>query len=254
MQITYAPADSFLYSLNPMIKGFITLCVILAFSIFAQGPALMTGLLICCVVMSLIGKVPVIPIFLSLRKILVLLVVVGLIQGFSQGDFDYILALEGVLRIVGVFVAAGIFVSISSQSELMFFWEQTFRPLNLIGLPAREMALVMVIAVRFLPVILSEIDRIRMAQMARGARLGKGGFGFSAVKSLMPLMIPTLSIAIVRAGELALAMEARGYRVSNIRSRYRKFRIGILDVFAFLTSIVLVALLFGLKAGFIKGL
>jgi energy-coupling factor transport system permease protein len=149
-----------------------------------------------------------------------------------------LLALTAVLRIVGVFFAAGIFITVSSQSELMFFWEQTFRPFNLAGLPARELALVMVIAVRFLPVILGEIDRIKMAQMARGAKLS-GGFGLSAIKSLLPLMIPTLTLAIVRAGELAQAMEARGYCISGERTRLHKFSLKISDFIAFALTFIL---------------
>jgi energy-coupling factor transport system permease protein len=163
-----------------------------------------------------------------------LLLIVALIQGFSRGDFCFILAIEAVFRIIGVFIAAGVFVTISSQSELMYFWEQSFRPFQLVGLPARELALVMVIAVRFLPVILGEIDRIRVAQMARGAKFSHG-FGLKAIKSLMPLLVPTLSLAIIRAGDLALAMEARGYCVSRERTRFRQFRIGFFDILGILS-------------------
>jgi len=99
-----------------------------------------------------------------------------------------------------------------------------------------------VIAVRFFPVILGEIDRIRMAQIARGARLDGGGILASAA-ALMPLMIPTLTQAIIRAGELSLAMEARGYRVTAQRSRYQRFRFGIIDIFAVLIPVLLFALL-----------
>ena len=113
--------------------------------------------------------------------------------------------------------------------------------MRLLGLPARELALVMVIAVRFLPVMLSEIDRIRMAQIARGARLGKGGF-FSSAAALMPLMIPTLAQAIIRGEELAEAMEARGYRVSGNRTRYHRFGIGFFDIPASLAALAVAAL------------
>ncbi|MDN5278034.1 MAG: energy-coupling factor transport system permease protein [Clostridiales bacterium] len=233
MLITFSPKESFLYSINPVIKGLITLFLIIAFSVIASGPVELGILLATVVIFSLLGRVDLLPIIFSLRKIFFLLFIVGLIQGFSQGEFDFLLALEAILRIVGVFFSAGIFVTISSQTELMYFWEQTFRPLALFGLPARELALVMVIAVRFLPVILSEIDRIRIAQMARGAKLS-GGFGLSAVKSLLPLMIPTLSLAIVRAGDLALAMEARGYCVSRSRTRFRHYRVEFIDLLGLL--------------------
>lgn len=190
--------------------------------------------------LAVAGKVPLLNILKSLKTIWFLLLIVALIQGFSRGDFCFILAIQAVLRIIGVFIVAGVFVTISSQSELMYFWEQSFRPFQLFGLPARELALVMVIAVRFLPVILEEIDRIRIAQMARGAKFSQG-FGLKAIKSLMPLLVPTLSLAIIRAGDLALAMEARGYCVSSKRTRFKQFCIGffdILGIFLFSASLV----------------
>lgn len=237
MLITYSPADSFLYRLNPLFKGLFTLLFILLFSVLAKGLPVLLIILSTLLLVAALGKTPLLPIFASLKKIWLLLLIVGLIQGFSRGDFSWVLAVEAGIRIIGVFFAAGIFVTISSQSELMYFWEQTFRPFSLVGLPARELALVMVIAVRFLPVILGEIDRIRLAQMARGAKFSHG-FGLKAVKSLMPLLVPTLSLAIIRAGDLALAMEARGYCVSRERTRYHSFRIGFFDIFALLLFVV----------------
>ncbi|MGM0600860.1 MAG: energy-coupling factor transporter transmembrane component T family protein [Candidatus Rifleibacteriota bacterium] len=247
MMINYIPGNSWLYRLNPLIKGFITLLLIISFSLFLNTPLALGLLFTSMVFFTKLAGVPLMPVTVSLRKIFLLLLIVGLIQGFSGPQFSWLLALTAVLRIVGVFFAAGIFITVSSQSELMFFWEQTFRPFNLVGLPARELALVMVIAVRFLPVILGEIDRIKMAQMARGAKLS-GGFGLSAIKSLLPLMIPTLTLAIVRAGELAQAMEARGYCISGERTRLHKFSLSFADFFAFFLALTaLFAIIFSEK-------
>ncbi len=229
MMITYSPGNSFLYRFNPFLKGLFTMLTIILFSAIAENLWHLSTSLVFMVVFAFLGKAPVVDVLGSIKKIWFLLLIVGLIQGFSGGEFDWILAIEAAIRIIGVFFAAGIFVAISSQSELMYFWEQSFRPFSLIGLPARELALVMVIAVRFLPVILGEIDRIRIAQMARGAKFSHG-FGLKAIKSLMPLLVPTLSLAIIRAGDLALAMEARGYCVSRERTRFRHFQIGLVDI------------------------
>jgi energy-coupling factor transport system permease protein len=242
MLITYLPADSFLYRINPMFKGLAALFMIVAFSLGVSGVLKLFLLLITMLLLAMIGKVSLKPVIYSLRKIFLLLAIVALVQGFSRGEFSTVLAVEAVLRIIGVFFTAGIFVTVSSQSELMFFWEQCFRPFQLIGLPARELALVMVIAVRFLPVILAEIDRIRMAQIARGASL-KSKSGFCAIRTLLPLLIPTLTLALRRAEELAVAMEARGYSLSKNRTRFRSFYPGIMDFFFFaLLTAFLVAL------------
>ncbi len=241
MLITYSPADGFIYRLNPLLKGLFVIVAIVLFSVVAENLTELILLFSGMLFIALLGKVRLIPIVVSLNKIWLLLLIVGLIQGFSRGEFLPTLALVAIVRIIGVFFAAGIFVTISSQSELMYFWEQVFRPLQLLGIQPRELALVMVISVRFMPVILAEIDRIRMAQMARGAKFSSG-IGLTAVKSLLPLLVPTLSLAIVRAGELAMAMEARGYCVSRQRSRYRQFRLGFNDFFV---AAILLAVIIG---------
>ncbi|KAF1079736.1 MAG: hypothetical protein GQF41_4051 [Candidatus Rifleibacterium amylolyticum] len=242
MQISYKPGSGALYRLHPMVKGAIAFSAIVFFSVNTLGFSMMTAIIAFMLLCCWFSGVELSDIFMSVRRILLLLIIVGLIQGFAADGFNVAAAGAAMMRILGVFLVAGVYVTVSSQSELTFFWESCFRPLGLIGLPARELALVMVIAVRFFPVILSEIDRIRMAQIARGARLDGGGILASAA-ALMPLMIPTLTQAIIRAGELSLAMEARGYRVTAQRSRYQRFRFGIIDIFAVLIPVLLFALL-----------
>jgi energy-coupling factor transport system permease protein len=212
------------------------------FSLNSLGPAIVTGILAVTLFVCHLTGVQSGDILMSVRRIWLLLIIVGLIQGFGVDGFSFSAAIASMMRILGVFLVAGVYVTISSQSELTFFWEVCFRPLGLLGFPAREFALVMVIAVRFFPVILGEIDRIRMAQIARGARLDGGGL-LSSAAALMPLMIPTLTQSIIRAGELALAMEARGYRVSAQRSRYQRFQFGMTDLFAALITVMLLVYL-----------
>ncbi len=242
MQISYKPGAGLLYRLHPMIKGAVTFSAIVFFSVNTLGFTKMATLALIMLLLCRFAGVELVDIFTSVRRILLLLVIVGLIQGLGVDGFSAASAGAAMMRILGVFLVAGVYVTVSSQSELTYFWEACFRPLGLIGLPARELALVMVIAVRFFPVILGEIDRIRMAQIARGAKLDGGGM-LASVSALMPLMIPTLTQSIIRAGELALAMEARGYRVTAQRSRYQRFRFGITDLFAALIPVLLLAYL-----------
>ena len=242
--ISYKPGNSFLYRLNPLIKGGMAIAAILIFSMHPGNLAITSIFLAIGLLFCFTGKIPLSDILSSLKSIFLLLFIVGAVQGFREGSFDFYLALDSVLRIVGVFCSAGIFVTISSQSELMYFWEKCFQPLRIFGIPSRELALVMVIAVRFMPVILGELERIRMAQIARGAKLsGKTGFIESA-KNLMPLLIPTLTLSIQRAGELAMAMEARGYRMQGLRTRLHVFK------FRFLDFVLLIAILSAIVALF----
>lgn len=242
--ISYKKGDGFLYRLNPMVKGFLVMLVILLFSFLRHGPFVLLALLLLVLFSAVLSKTALLDIFISIKQIWFLLVVAALVQGFSNAGFNYFLAFEAVLRILGIFITAGIYVSVTSQSELTFFCEGCFWPLGLIGLNARELALVMVIAVRFFPVILSEIERIRISQIARGASF-KGQKLTLSARALMPLLIPTLTMAITRANELALAMEARGYCSGAKRTTYKRYSISLLDFFALLFS--LLCLFFALK-------
>ncbi len=236
--ITFKPGNSIFHKMNPLIKGLVVLFFILFFSLSPYGlPGQMVSLSVLFF-LGLAGGYSFKDVLVSLKSILFLLLVVGFLQGAARNGFDLILAIEAILKIVGVFIVAGIFVSTSSQSELMYFWEVTLKPFSIFGLPVKEMSLVMVIAVRFMPVIFGEIERIKLAQTARGANFGKKNGVLSAVKNLMPLLIPTLTISMMRANELALAMESRGYSFSQNRSRYKTYRVNSID-FAFSISIMM---------------
>ena len=171
--IEYIPGNGIIYKLNPIIKGIICFAFIMFFTLSCAKASGLFLTLTLIVFFALLFKIKQIHIWRSLSQISVLLIIVGLLQGFKNGHFEALNAAESMLRIVGVFVSAGFYITVSSQSELLYFWEKLFMPLGFIGMPAKELALVMVIAIRFFPVILSEIDRIRMAQMARGAKLNK---------------------------------------------------------------------------------
>lgn len=239
--IGYIPGNSVVYKLNPIVKGLICFSLILFFTLAKIDICYMVILLISIAISAFCLRIKQSQIWLSLNKILFLLIFVGFFQGLDKGsidNFNFIKAFTAITRILGVFLCSGLYLTVSSQSELLFFWEKIFAPLKLLGLPAGELALVMVIALRFFPVMLSEIDRIKMAQIARGAKLKKENFLSSAV-SLMPLLIPTLTQALIRANDLADAMEARGYRVSANRTRYLLFSFELWDMF-FLVSTALV--------------
>ncbi|RCK78510.1 MAG: hypothetical protein OZSIB_1430 [Candidatus Ozemobacter sibiricus] len=240
--LTYRPADTFLYRLHPVTKGVGTFLWILWFSLHPWGlPASLAGLLGLLLVARL-GGVPVLEILRELRGLILLLIVVALINLGGEGPAVGWRAGDAVVRVCGIFLWSAVLVTISSPAELTHFWELAFRPLGLFGVAAHELALVMVIGLRFLPVVLEEMERIRMAQAARGAGLPAGAGLVARVHHLLPLLIPTLVLSIHRASDLALAMEARGYRLSGQRSRYHEFRPQAGDLAA---AFLLLALIIG---------
>lgn len=245
-QVSYKYSQSLLYEIHPMVKGCIALFVILFFSLNDLTVYISAAAISLILIVVSLFKVPLRDIFMSTRKILFLIIFVGLLRGFEKDGFNIFTALDAALRILGVFFTAGIFVTVTSQSELMYFWEKVFSPLKLLRLPSRELALVMVIAVKFFPVIMSEIDRIKMAQTARGANLSNRRNVIAKAAEVMPLIIPTLAQAIIRASELAEAMEARGYRASENRTNYYLYNIKLIDLIFFIPAfaLLIVAILF----------
>lgn len=242
-RITYMPGNSLPYRLNPIIKGILVAFFVILLSMHIFSLLFTIGLLSLIIVSFYIFSVPMHDIVYSLKSICVLLLIVGVFQGFQNGTFVWQSALDASIRIIGVFLIAGYFITVSSQSELIYFWEICFRPLDLVGLSSKELALVMVIAVRFMPVILSELERIKISQMARGAAFTTKSGLLASARGLMPLLIPTISLSIMRANELALAMEARGYRMSAKRSRYKEFRISFEDIIVLIILIISIALI-----------
>ena len=123
--------------------------------------------------------------------------------------------------------AAALFSLTTSPTELTDSVEDTFKPFRRIGLPAHELAMIMTIALRFIPTIVEEADRLRKAQLARGAHF-YGGL-IRRVKTLIPLTVPLFLSAFRRADELATAMDARCYRGGVGRTHFHERRLSIRD-------------------------
>ena len=118
--------------------------------------------------------------------------------------------------------------------------ERLANPLKKIGFPAHEMAMMMTIALRFIPTLLTETDRIMKAQISRGADFETGNL-IQKAKSLVPLLVPLFVSAFRRADELALAMEARCYQGGQGRTRMKVLKTSKYDAYGTLVFLVLVA-------------
>jgi energy-coupling factor transport system permease protein len=112
--------------------------------------------------------------------------------------------------------------------------EFLLRPFRRLGIPGHEIAMMMTIALRFIPTLMEESDKIRKAQMARGADFETGNI-FRRARNLIPLLVPLFVSAFRRADELAVAMEARCYRGGENRTKLRKLQTKPLDYFGILT-------------------
>jgi energy-coupling factor transport system permease protein len=153
--------------------------------------------------------------------------------GVSQG---FLLA----FRLVLLVLSTSILTLTTSPIALTDAIEIALRPLTRFGVPAHELAMMMTIALRFIPTLIEEAEKIMKAQLARGADFESGGL-FKRAKSLLPLLIPLFISAFRRADELAMAMEARCYRGGEGRTKYKVLIYSRLDAYAALCFAVVSA-------------
>ncbi|HAF66625.1 MAG: energy-coupling factor transporter transmembrane component T [Bacillota bacterium] len=154
----------------------------------------------------------------------------GLIQGLFIG-----------IRLIILIVFTSLLTLTTSPIELTDGLEDILKPFSRIGVPAHEIAMMMTIALRFIPTLLEEADRIMKAQMSRGADFESGNM-IQRAKSLVPLLVPLFVSAFRRADELAMAMEARCYRGGEGRTRMRQLRLSGGDYLALGLTIIMSAL------------
>ena len=185
-----------------------------------------------------------------LRVILIFTFVLNLL--FTQGDtlllevWKIRITREGLLtairfsaRLVFLVTGASLLTLTTQPVALTDGMERLMRPLAKIGFPAHELAMMMSIALRFIPTLLEEADKIMKAQMARGADFESGNL-IQRARAMVPLLVPLFVSAFRRAGDLAMAMEARCYHGGQGRTRLRVLRVGPKDYIACAVTALLI--------------
>lgn len=150
------------------------------------------------------------------------------------------------LRLIFLIVGTSLLTLTTSPIELTDGLEYLLNPFKKIGVPAHELAMMMTIALRFIPTLLEETNKIMNAQMARGADFESGNL-FSRAKSLVPLLVPLFISAFRRADELAMAMEARCYRGGENRTRMKVLTYTRRDGYALSVFIMYIVILLGVQ-------
>ena len=145
-------------------------------------------------------------------------------EGVTQGSFM-------LLRLVFLIIGTSVLTLATAPIELTDGIEKLLNPLRVIKVPAHELAMMMTIALRFIPTLLDETDKIMKAQMARGADFESKNM-IKRAKGLIPLLVPLFISAFRRADELAMAMEARCYRGGDGRTRMKEINFSSKDYVA----------------------
>ena len=216
------------------------------------------GFAVCAIALGLvvtISKVPLSFILRGLKPILIILAFtfflnIFMIDGEVLWQWKFLkITVEGIyracfmgIRLILLIIASSLLTLTTKPIELTDGLEKLMWPLSKIGVPAHEIAMMMSIALRFIPTLLQETDKIMKAQQARGADFESGNI-IQRAKALIPILIPLFISAFHIASDLAMAMEARCYRGGKGRTRMNAIHFGKKDIVAVLFFIVLLALI-----------
>lgn len=250
------PVESKIHDLDPRVKIMVTLIFIVSLFLINKFQAYLLVFVFLGIVIKM-SHVPLKMVIRGLKPILIIIGITFVINLFmTPGEVLYQLGplditREGIrqagfmaLRLVLLIMGTSMLTLTTSPILLTDGIESLLNPYKRIGLPAHELAMMMTIALRFIPTLMEETEKIMKAQKARGADFESGNIVRRA-KSLVPLLVPLFVSAFRRADELAMAMEARCYRGGEHRTRMRALLMVRSDYFALLITFIYVGAIVG---------
>ena len=251
----YYPVDSAVHRLDPRCKILSALIYIVAVFLArtAVGYALLLGFLLLA---AHLARVPFRMLLKGLKPLRFILILTFLLNLFFTPGEHVLLSvwriqvtrealLQAVyfsLRLAFLVVGTSLLTLTTSPVSLSDGLEILLSPLKKLHFPAHELAMMMTIALRFIPTLLEEADKIMKAQMARGADFESGNL-LARAKAMVPLLVPLFVSAFRRAGDLAMAMESRCYHGDEGRTRLRVLRFARPDYLTLLLMALLIVLM-----------
>lgn len=254
----YYSVDSVIHSLDPRVKLFGVLLFIISLFTFGNIFSYCLATIILIVVIT-VSKIPFKYVIRGLKPLLILLLFTTVLNLFTtKGEvlihiWKLSITKEGIFLAVHIFVrlmyliiASSLLTLTTTPTRLTDAMEKVMRPLNKINVPVHEVAMMMSIALRFIPILVDETDKIMKAQSARCMDFEHGNV-IKRLKNLVPLLIPLFISAIRRANDLALAMEARCYQGGEGRTKMRELKYVKTDYIAYGFICMYFAVSFGLN-------
>ena len=251
----YYPADSLIHKLDPRVKLACTLLFIISLFLFSSFAGYVVAAIYLGTVVTL-SKVPIKYILRGLKGIVILLLFTvflnlvltpGTVVVELPGPFQ--ITIEGIrtasfmaIRLMFLIIGSSLMTFTTTPNELTDGMEKGLSPLKKIGVPVHEIAMMMSIALRFIPILIEETDKIMKAQAARGADFESGNF-MKRAKAMIPILVPLFVSAFRRANDLALAMEARCYNGGEGRTTMKPLKYNSRDIRAYIITFIYMALL-----------
>lgn len=243
----YFPARSLMHRADPRLK--ICLIIFSIILIFSAGNFFSLALAVGYVLLGIaLSRTPFKLYLKSLKPVLFIIVftaVLNIFYGTGEPLWQWGLikitrngllnSLFVSIRIVALILASSVLTFTTSPTQLTDAIERLLKPLALLKLPVHEFAMMMTIALRFVPLLLEETDKIMSAQKARGADMESGGL-IQRIKALTPVLIPLFVSAFRRAFDLATAMESRCYHGGEGRTKMKQLHFGAADWLVLLTA------------------
>jgi len=258
----FYPGESFIHRLDPRTKMCGALCVMVML-IWAKSIPPFFLILAMTLALIRISNVPTHLLLANLKAFRLLLIITYTAHAcFTPGETVIISGLyipwltwEGLfqgtlfcIRLVVIMLIAALLMLTTAPLDVSDGIERLLKPLERFGLPAHELAMMMVIALRFIPTLVEESNRLQKAQMSRGGDF-TGNF-IRRVRKMIPLLVPLMLSAFRRAEELAVAMESRCYRGGTGRTQYRIMALKRNDYIAIVIIAVLLVLCVAAASGF----
>ena len=253
----YFPGYSVIHKLDPRTKIILAIIYIVAV-FFANNPTSFIVMTVFTAILVLLSRISFTVIIKGIKPILFILLFTAVLNVFlTGGDGEPLVSFwvikiyeEGIVR--AVFMALRVIILIVGSSVLLTYTtspisltdgiESLLSPLKRIGVPVHSFAMMMSIALRFIPTLIEETEKIMNAQKSRGADFSSGGL-IKRAKALIPILIPLFVSSFKRADELATAMECRCYRGDKGRTKLVKLEVHSLDVVMLIAAIALLAVI-----------
>lgn len=241
----YYPTGSVVHRMDPRMKLLLTIMFVAAiFFVNTYFGFMLTAAVLILII--LIAKLPMLSVLKSVRAIIFIVIFAAVINLFMIKNGEVLwswkalqITDQGVhttikmtLRLVLLISGASLLTLTTTPVEIADGTESLIKPLALIKVPVHDIAMIMSIALRFIPTLFEETQKIISAQKARGASFDTGGL-IARAKALLPVLIPLFVNSFRRADELAFAMDARCYNATEKRTKMKVMRFGAADFVAF---------------------